>query len=159
MDAYYTSQMGNTFQGPARQFGSGAGIGAFALRVGRTAMPLVKKYVGPFVKQVGQNVLEAALPEVVSLIKGKKKFRKAIEDSTKNALKKTRAAAGGATPGSAAAAGRAGGGGPRRPSGQKRKHTDSVRATAGKTVISSKKPAKRSRVDILANVKFNGGPK
>ena len=44
-----------TFHGPARQFGSGAGLGTFALRVGRTAMPLLKKYVGPFVKQVGQN--------------------------------------------------------------------------------------------------------
>ena len=55
-----------------RQFGSGAGLGAFALQVGRTAMPLLKKYVGLFVKQVGQNVLEASLHEVLSLIKGKK---------------------------------------------------------------------------------------
>ena len=60
------------FHGPARQFGSGAGLGAFSLRVGRTPVPLLKKYVGPFVKQVGQNVLEAALPEVVNLIKGKR---------------------------------------------------------------------------------------
>ena len=76
MDSYCASQMASssvgTFHGPARQFGSGAGLGAFELRVGRTAMPLLKKYVGPFVKQVGQNVLEAAMPEVVSLIKGGK---------------------------------------------------------------------------------------
>ena len=61
-----------TFRGPTREFGSGAGLGAFALRVGRTAMALLKKYVGTFVKRVGQNVLEAALPEVVNLIKGKR---------------------------------------------------------------------------------------
>ena len=74
MDSYYASQMASssvgTFHGPARQFGSGAGLGAFALRVGRTAMPLLKKYVGPFVKQVGQNVLEVDLRQVVNLIKG-----------------------------------------------------------------------------------------
>ena len=55
-------------------------------------MPLLKKYVGPFVKQVGQNVLEAALPEVVSLIKEKKVKqsvnKRALKDSAKNVLAK-----------------------------------------------------------------------
>ena len=108
MDSYYASQMASssvgTFHGPARQFGSGAGLGAFALRVGRTAMLLLKKYVGPFVKQVGHNVLEAALPEVVSLIKGKKGKqslnKRALKDSAKKVLAKvveTHAAAGSAT--------------------------------------------------------------
>ena len=106
MDNHYASQMASTLQGPTRQFGSGAGIGAFALRVGRTAMPLLKKYVGPFVKQVGQNVLEAALPEVVSLIQGKKKFKGAVEDGTNKALAKTGATAGGALAGGRAAEGR-----------------------------------------------------
>ena len=106
MDSYYASQMASssvgTFHGPARQFGSGAGLGAFALRVGRTAVPLLKKYVVPFVKQVGQNVLEAALPEVVSLIKGEKGKqslnKRALKDSAKKVLAKvveTHAAAGG----------------------------------------------------------------
>ena len=91
MDAYYASQMSSTFRqvGPARQFGSGAGIGAFALRMGRTAMPLLKKYVGPFVKQVGQNVLEATIPEFVNLVKGKKKLKTAVKDSAKKAISKT----------------------------------------------------------------------
>ena len=96
MDAYYASQ--RTFHGPARQFGSGAGLGAFAVRVGRTAMPLLKKYVAPIVKQVGQNVLEAALPEVASLISGKKKTKRAIKDVAKRVIAKTiepSAAAGG----------------------------------------------------------------
>ena len=90
MDSYYASQMASssvgTFHGPARQFGSGARSGAFALPLGRTAVPLLK-YVGPFVKQVGHNVLEAALPEVVSLIKGKKGKqslnKRALKDSAK----------------------------------------------------------------------------
>ena len=107
MDSYYASQMASssvgTFHGPARQFGSGAGLGTFALRVGRTAKPLLK-YVGPFVNQVGQNVLEAALPEVVSLTNGKKGKqslnKRALKDSAKKVLAKvveTQASAGGAT--------------------------------------------------------------
>ena len=92
MDPYYAFQMASssvgTFHGPARQFGSGAGLGAFALRFGRTAIPLLKKYVGPFVKQVGQNVLEAAMPEVVSLVKGEKGKQSlnkhALKDSAKS---------------------------------------------------------------------------
>ena len=163
MDSYYASQMASssvgTFHGPARQFGSGAGLGAFALLVGRTAMPLLKKYVGPFVKQVRQNVLEDAMPEVVSLIKGKKGKqslnKRALKDSAEKVLTKAverHAAAGGATGGDGAAAGgRATGG---RPSGRKRKPAVTAKSSSS-SVISNKKCAKRSRLDILPNVKFN----
>ena len=65
-------------------------------------MPLLKKYVGPFVKQVGHNVLEAAPPEIVSLIQGKKGKqslnKRALKDSAKKFLAKVvekHAAAGG----------------------------------------------------------------
>ena len=146
MDAYYASQ--RTFHGPARQFGSGAGLGAFAVRVGRTAMPLLKKYVAPIVKQVGQNVLEAALPEVASLISGKKKTKRAIKDVAKRVIAKTiepSAAAGGTAGG-----GRAGGGGAAR----KRKHAELLKAPSTKTIISNKKILKRSRADILTKVRF-----
>ena len=159
MDSYYASQMASssvgTFHGPARQFGSGAVLGAFALRVGRTAVPLRKKFVGPFVKQVGQNVLEAALPEVVSLIKGKKGKqslnKRALKDGAKKVLAKvveTRAAAGGD---GAAAGGRASGG---RPSGRKRKAALTAKSSSS-SVIPNRRSEKRSRMDILANVKFN----
>ena len=146
MDAYYASQ--RTFHGPARQFGSGAGLGAFAVRVGRTAMPLLKKYVAPIVKQVGQNVLEAALPEVASLISGKKKTKRAIKDVAKRVIAKTiepSAAAGGTAGG-----GRAGGGGAAR----KRKHAELLKAPSTETIISNKKTPKRSRADILTKVRF-----
>ena len=141
MDAYYASQ--RTFHGPARQFGSGAGLGAFAVRVGRTAMPLLKKYVAPIVKQVGQNVLEAALPEVASLISGKKKTKRAIKDVAKRVIAKT-------IEPSAAAGGTAGGGGAAR----KRKHAELLKAPSTKTIISNKKTPKRSRADILTKVRF-----
>ena len=147
MDAYYASQ--RTFHGPARQFGSGAGLGAFAVRVGRTAMPLLKKYVAPIVKQVGQNVLEAALPEVASLISGKKKTKRAIKDVAKRVIAKTiepSAAAGGTAGG-----GRAGGGGG---AARKRKHAELLKAPSTKTIISNRKTPKRSRADILTKVRF-----
>ena len=140
MDAYYASQ--STFHGPARQFGSGAGLGAFAVRVGRTAMPLLKKYVAPIVKQVGQNVLEAALPEVASLISGKKKTKRAIKDVAKRVIAKT------IEPSAAAGGGRAGG------AARKRKHAELLKAPSTKTIISNKKTPKRSRADILTKVRF-----
>ena len=147
MDAYYASQ--RTFHGPARQFGSGAGLGAFAVRVGRSAMPLLKKYVAPIVKQVGQNLLEAALPEVASLISGKKKTKRAIKDVAKRVIAKTiepSAAAGGTAGG-----GQAGGGGG---GARKRKHAELLKAPSTKTIISNRKTPKRSRADILTKVRF-----
>ena len=152
MDAYYASQ--RNFHGPARQFGSGAGLGAFAVRVGRTAMPLLKKYVAPIIKQVGQNVVEAAVPEVVSLISGKKKMKRAIKDGAKRTILKTidpSAAAGSGR----AAGGRTGGGGGG--GTRKRKHAEllKVGAPPTKTIISSKKTPKRSRADILSKVRFD----
>ena len=141
MDAYYASQ--RTFHGPARQFGSCAGLGAFQVRVGRTAMPLLKKYVAPIVKQVGKNVLEAALPEVASLISGKKKTKRAIKDGVKRVIAKT-------IEPSAAACGTAVGGGAAR----KRKHAELLKAPSTKTIISNKKTPKRSRADILTKVRF-----
>ena len=142
MDAYYASQ--RTFHGPARQFGSGAGLGAFAVRVGRSAMPLLKKYVAPIVKQVGQNLLEAALPEVASLISGKKKTKRAIKDVAKRVIAKT-------IEPSAAAGGTAGGGGG---GARKRKHAELLKAPSTKTIISNRKTPKRSRADILTKVRF-----
>ena len=39
-----------TLSGPARQYGSG-GLGVFAMRMSRVAMPLVKQYVIPVAKE------------------------------------------------------------------------------------------------------------
>ena len=77
MDAHYDSQIKtnthSTFSGPARQMGSGGGFGAFAVRMGRVAIPLVRKYILPVAKQVGKNLIESAVPEVGQILTGRKK--------------------------------------------------------------------------------------
>ena len=50
MDAHYDSQIKSVvahtnYSGPARQMGSGGGLGAFAVRMGRVAIPLVRKKI------------------------------------------------------------------------------------------------------------------
>ena len=81
MDAHVANQIGqktirtpNTvaFRGPARQYGSG-GLGAFAMRVGRVAIPLVKQYVISVVKEFGKNLLSSFVPEIKNVISGKKR--------------------------------------------------------------------------------------
>ena len=59
--------------GPARQFGSGAaGPGPLAVRVGRTALPLLKKYALPLVKKFGRNLVQAVITELKDAISGRK---------------------------------------------------------------------------------------
>ena len=84
-------------------------------------------------------MLEAALPEVASLISGKKKTKRAIKDGAKRVIAKT------IEPSAAA-----GGGGAAR----KRKHAELLKAPSTKTIISNKKTPKRSRADILTKVRF-----
>ena len=68
MDSHYEAQIraSSTYDGgQARQFGSGAaGLGALAVRVGRSALPLLRKYALPLVKKVGRILIEAAIPEL-----------------------------------------------------------------------------------------------
>ena len=82
MDAHYdsqlkrhnhsTAQQNATFCGPARQMGAGAGgLGAFAIRLGRVAIPVVRKYILPVAKHIGKNLLEAAIPGIGQLQAGK----------------------------------------------------------------------------------------
>ena len=74
MDAHYdsqiktnnlrTTQQNAAFSGPARQMGAGAGgFRAFAMLMGRVAIPVVREYILPVAKQVGKNLLEAPIPE------------------------------------------------------------------------------------------------
>ena len=84
MDAHYDSQIKShnppiaqqsaTFCGPARQMGAGAGgLGAFAMRMGRVAIPVVRKYILPVAKHMGKNLLEAAIPEIGQVFGRQKK--------------------------------------------------------------------------------------
>ena len=81
MDAHFANQIGQktirtpnavAFRGPARQYGSG-GFGAFAMRMGRVAIPLVKQYVMPVAKEFGKNLLSSFVPEISNVISGRKK--------------------------------------------------------------------------------------
>ena len=68
-----TAQQNATFCGPARQMGAGAGgLGAFAMRMGRVAIPVVRKYILLVAKHIGKNLLEAAIPEISQVLAGKK---------------------------------------------------------------------------------------
>ena len=96
MDAHFDAQIGTVggggspqaaHGGPARQFGSGAaGLGALAVRVGRCALPLLKKYALPLAKKLGKHLVTAAIPEIGQAIAGKKKIRTAAKDSLKKSI-------------------------------------------------------------------------
>ena len=92
-DAHYDFQIRqqhqpSTFHGPARQFGSG-GLGAFAMRMGRVAMPLMKEYVLPVAKEFGRRLVSSFVPELANIVSGKKRTRKAVRDVLKNSATKT----------------------------------------------------------------------
>ena len=184
MDAHYDFQIRqqhqqSTFHGPARQFGSG-GMGAFAMRMGRVAMPLMKKYILPVAKELGRNLVSSFLPEFTSIVSGKKRPRKAVTDVLKKSATKTimdatqecdsvargNEAGGGGAGGAAVircAEGRRG----RTPGhgrakviaankSNKVKSRNSVSGpSASRKVILKKSPAKRSRSDILSKVNFS----
>ena len=169
MDAHYDSQIKanthTTFSGPARQMGSGGGIGAFAVRMGRVAIPLVRKYVLPVAKQVGKNLIESAVPEIGQILSGKKKpSRKLLTNVAKRAAietVKTNLPSGVAL--------RPGGGvGERKPGPQrsaakaKNGVTRNVKQSSGNrkrsnslSSISKKARAKRSRSDNLSEIQFS----
>ena len=94
MDQHYDGQIlskvsssATTFRGPARQYGSG-GLGAFATRMGRVAVPLVKKYFVPVAKEFGRKLVSAFVPEIPKIVAGKKPPRKALKESWKKSVKK-----------------------------------------------------------------------
>ena len=77
------------YGGPARQFGSGEGIGAFAMRMGRVGMPLVKKYLVPVAKELGKNLFTFIVPELVSSTSAnRKRSRTVLKESFKKSVKK-----------------------------------------------------------------------
>ena len=191
MDSHYDNQIlqqssmrgGGVYGGPARQFGSGGGIGAFAMRMGRVAMPLVKKYVVPVAKELSKNLFTSIVPELVSSSASRKRPRTVLKESFKKSVNKTltnmtaspsaggRRTCRGERPGSSR-----GGGGPARGGGRTtglraaQVHANGSgfgrrgrvgggkaksRAAANDVVISRQNTAKRSRSDILSAVNFD----
>ena len=58
------------------------------MRMGRVAMPLVKQYVLPVAKKIGQNVLSAFVPERSNVISGKRRPKAVLGATLKKALEK-----------------------------------------------------------------------
>ena len=168
MDAHYDSQIKSVvahtnYSGPARQMGSGGGLGAFAVRMGRVAIPLVRKYVLPVARQVGKNLLETAIPEIGDVLTGKKKpNRKLLASVAKKTAVKTMSKN---LP--AGVALRPGGGSERKPGAARRVTNGSVgggerpvsalvnRKRNSSTSISRKTAAKRSRSNILSEIQYS----
>lgn len=183
MDAHFDSQIQTrgqrnqvqSFRGPARQFGSG-GIGAFAMRMGRVAIPLVKKYVVPVAKEFGKNLLSTFVPELSNVISGRKRPRAVLKETFKKSASKTFNSCATRAPVKGIPKNKSGG--KSNPSSSsdaapRRAPTDSRGRRAGahtairrpdvstpsqpgkrKSVISKKKLVKRSRSDILSGVSF-----
>ena len=97
MDAHFANQIGQktirtpnavAFRGPARQYGSG-GLGAFAVRMGRVAIPLVKQYVMPVAKEFGKNLSSSFVPEISNVISGRKRLKTVLKETLKKSASKT----------------------------------------------------------------------
>ena len=97
MDAHLANQIGQktirtpiavAFRGPARQCGSG-GLGAFAMRMGRVAIPLVKQYLMPVAKEFGKNLLSPFVPEISNVISGRKRLKTVLGETLKKSASKT----------------------------------------------------------------------
>ena len=65
------------YKGDGRQRGSG--FGALVQVIGRTAIPILRKYIVPAAKRVGADLLEFAVPEVANVVSGKKNFKTAAK--------------------------------------------------------------------------------
>ena len=89
MDGYYSAQVSMPyFQGSARQ--RGRGLGTLALAVGRTAIPIFKKFILPAAKRMGKIALETAAPELLDIASGyttpKAAFKRVAKTTVKRQL-------------------------------------------------------------------------
>ena len=74
------------YRGVGRQ--RGRGFGALAHIIGRTAIPVLRKYIVPAAKRVGAYLLEFAAPQIGEVISGRKSFEPAAKSVGKQTLKK-----------------------------------------------------------------------
>ena len=61
----------------------GRGSGALAQVIGRTSIPLLRKYVVPAAKRVGADLLEFAVPEKAEVVSGGKEFQDGCKECGK----------------------------------------------------------------------------
>ena len=87
MEAYYHNQATMPhFSGHYRQRGSG--FGALAMGIGQVALPLVRKFIVPAAKRIGNELLVQAAPELIDIATRKKTPQQALKNTVKNTIKK-----------------------------------------------------------------------
>ena len=65
------------FKGVPRQ--RGRCVGALARTVARATLPILKKYVLPAAKKIGQDVIESAIPEIGGVLSGQTSIKKSVK--------------------------------------------------------------------------------
>ena len=65
----------------------GRGLGTLAQEIGRTAIPFLRKYGVPAAKRVGADLLEFAVPEFAEVVSGRKNFKTAEKNVTRQILR------------------------------------------------------------------------
>ena len=87
MDSYYHNQTNLPhFSGHYRQRGSG--FGALALRIGRVALPLARKFLIPAAKKIGKELLLQADPEMIEVATQRKSPKQALKSTVRKTIKK-----------------------------------------------------------------------
>ena len=68
MDSYYANQLTSLphFSGHHRQRASG--FGALAAGIGRSALPLARRFILPTAKRIGRELLKQGVPEIVDVV-------------------------------------------------------------------------------------------
>ena len=82
MDGYYQSQASIPYY-RTRQRGSG-----FGTFVGRTAIPILRKFVLPAAKRIGKELIQEAAPELLDVVSGKTKPKQALKNTAKKTVRK-----------------------------------------------------------------------
>ena len=74
------------FKGVPRQ--RGRGFGALARTVARTTFSILKKYVLPAAKKIGQDVIKSAILEIGCVLLGQTSIKKAVKKTAKSTIQK-----------------------------------------------------------------------
>ena len=74
------------YRGVGRQ--RGRGFGALAQVIGRSAFPLLRKYIVPAAKRVGADLLEFAVPENAEVVSCRKNIKTAAKSVGRQTLRK-----------------------------------------------------------------------
>ena len=66
----------------------GRGFGAIAQVIGRTAIPILRKYIVAAAKRISADLLEFAVPEIAEVVSGRKNFKTAAKSVGRQTLRK-----------------------------------------------------------------------